>query len=85
MLIYVFVFSQMLCKYTTLLYIFRISLKKQNEEEININQQKSLEIFQNQINEERGINEELRNQIVFEKTQRNDFMKNLYSSVKIKK
>ncbi|VTZ69777.1 conserved protein, unknown function [Plasmodium chabaudi chabaudi] len=58
-----------------------ISLKKQNEEEININQQKSLEIFQNQINEERGINEELRNQIVFEKTQRNDFMKNLYSSV----
>ncbi|KEG03615.1 hypothetical protein YYE_01639 [Plasmodium vinckei vinckei] len=58
-----------------------ISLKKQNEEEININQQKSLEIFQSQINEERGINEELRNQIVLEKTQRNDFMKNLYSSV----
>ncbi|CDU19496.1 hypothetical protein YYC_00939 [Plasmodium yoelii 17X] len=58
-----------------------ILLKKKNEEEININKKKSLEIFQNQINDEREINEELRNQILFEKTQRNEFMKNLYSSV----
>ncbi|CXI80005.1 conserved Plasmodium protein, unknown function [Plasmodium berghei] len=58
-----------------------ISLKKKNEEEININQKKNLEIFQNQINDEREINEELRNQILFEKIQQNDFMKNLYSSV----
>lgn len=59
-------------------------MKKKNEEEININQKKNLEIFQNQINDEREINEELRNQILFEKIQQNDFMKNLYSSVKIK-